>query len=87
MAHDAGSHPKMTSLPAWRMGLPDRGTIRPGMKADLVLFDPRNVIDRSTFAEPARISEGIAKVWVNGGLVWDAGHATGARPGQVLARR
>ena len=50
---------KMTSLPASRMKLADRGRIAPGMKADLVLFDPATVIDRSTFAEPRRLAEGI----------------------------
>ena len=52
---------KMTSLPARRVGLSDRGRIAPGMKADLVLFDPEKVIDRSTFEEPRKLSDGI--VW------------------------
>ena len=77
---------KMTSLPAWRLGLKDRGRIRKGMKADLVLFDPARVRDRSTFAEPTKLSEGIEKVFVNGAPVWDAGKTTGARPGRVLPR-
>jgi N-acyl-D-aspartate/D-glutamate deacylase len=77
---------KMTSLPAWRLKLKDRGRIRKGMKADLVLFGAARVRDRSTFAEPAKLSEGIEKVWVNGEMVWDAGKPTGARPGRVLAR-
>ncbi len=75
---------KMTSLPARRMSLKDRGTIAPGMKADLVLFDPAAVIDRSTFAEPRKLSEGIAMVFVNGETVWTGGKAAGARPGRVL---
>jgi N-acyl-D-amino-acid deacylase len=78
---------KMTSLPAWRLGLKDRGVIRPGMRADLVLFDPATVIDRSTFAEPTKRSAGIEKVWVNGQLVWNGNRATGALPGQVLRRQ
>jgi N-acyl-D-amino-acid deacylase len=92
---------KMTSLPAARLDLEDRGVIRPGAAADLVLFDPERVLDRSTFAEPFLLSEGIVKVWVNGVAVWDATarraacvpaapHAgpavTGARPGRVLTR-
>jgi N-acyl-D-amino-acid deacylase len=77
---------KMTSLPARRLHWSDRGVIRTGMKADLVLFNPATVTDRSTFADPAMLSEGIEKVLVNGELVWDAGKATGARPGRVLPR-
>ena len=74
---------KMTSMPAARLGLKDRGTMRPGMKADLVLFDPKTVVDRSTFEDPRALSTGIARVWVNGGLVW-TGSAPGAeRPGRV----
>ncbi len=77
---------KMTSLPAARLGLTDRGLLRAGMKADLVLFDPKTVIDHSTFEQPRALSTGIAKVWVNGGLVWD-GTAPGAeRPGRVLTK-
>jgi N-acyl-D-amino-acid deacylase len=75
---------KMTSLPARRVGLSDRGRIAPGMKADLVLFDPETVIDRSTFEEPRKLSAGIVAVFVNGETVWSEGKATGARPGRVL---
>ena len=76
---------KMTSLPARRMGLSDRGRIAPGMKADLVLFDPVRIIDRSTFEEPRKLSEGIVWVAVNGKAVWESGKATGERPGRALA--
>jgi len=75
---------KMTSLPASRMKLADRGRIAPGLKADLVLFDPRTVIDRSTFEDPRRLSEGIVLVVVNGEAVWSEGKPTGAKPGRVL---
>ncbi len=75
---------KMTSLPARRVGLSDRGRIAPGMKADLVLFDPATVIDRSTFEEPRKLSEGIVWVAVNGQAVWEGGKTSGARPGRVL---
>ena len=75
---------KMTSLPARRVGLTDRGRIAPGMKADLVLFDPATVIDRSTFEEPRKLSEGIVWVAVNGQAVWEGGKTSGARPGRVL---
>jgi N-acyl-D-amino-acid deacylase len=77
---------KMTSLPASRMSLKDRGRIAPGMKADLVLFDPATVIDRSTFEEPRKLSEGIELVVVNGEAVWSSGKPTGAKPGRVLRR-
>jgi N-acyl-D-amino-acid deacylase len=77
---------KMTSLPAWRIGLKDRGTIRKGMKADLVLFNPTTVLDNSTFLEPFRLASGVEKVFVNGQVVWDAGATTGLRPGRVLTR-
>jgi len=77
---------KMTSLPVRRLKLKDRGIIRKWMKADLVLFNPATVQDRSTFQEPFQLSGGIEKVFVNGVLVWDAGRAAGARPGQVLSR-
>jgi len=75
---------KMTSLPAHRLGWTDRGLIREGAFADLVLFNPDTVIDRSTFANPSVLATGIEKVFVNGALVWDAGKPTGERPGRVL---
>lgn len=77
---------KMTSLPAARLKLTGRGVIRPGAWADLVLFDPATVIDRSTFDEPFTLSTGIRQVWVNGTLVWEEPRTTGARPGQVITR-
>jgi N-acyl-D-amino-acid deacylase len=77
---------KMTSLPAWRLKLKDRGTIKEGMKADLVLFNPATVIDNSTYEKPQLLSTGIEKVFVNGVLVWDGTKATGARPGRVLPK-
>lgn len=75
---------KMTSLPASRMGLHERGILRPGMLADLVAFDPERVIDRSTFDKPLAYSEGIPYVAVNGQLVVDGGKITDARPGRAL---
>jgi len=77
---------KMTGLPAQRLGWKDRGVIRIGAVADLVLFNPATVIDRSTFAKPYELSTGIEKVFVNGQLVWSDNKATGARPGRVLTR-
>jgi N-acyl-D-amino-acid deacylase len=75
---------KMTSLPAQRLGWKDRGVIQIGAYADLVLFDPDKVIDRSTYANPAALPAGIEKVFVNGVLVWDNDKPTGARPGLFL---
>ena len=75
---------KMTSLPAARLKLTDRGVIKPGVWADLVLFDPATVVDNSTFNDPFKLSTGIRNVWVNGTLVWDEPRTAGARPGQVI---
>ena len=77
---------KMTSLPAQRLGWKDRGVVREGAFADLVLFNPDTVIDRSTFANPQLLATGIEKVFVNGVLVWNGNKATGERPGFVLGR-
>jgi N-acyl-D-amino-acid deacylase len=77
---------KMTSLPAARLHLVDRGAIRTGYHADLVLFDAARVMDQATFPEPAKLSTGIEKVWVNGELVWDGRAATGRTPGVVITR-
>jgi N-acyl-D-amino-acid deacylase len=78
---------KMTSLPANRLGLKDRGLIKVGNRADLVLLDPATVIDRSTFEQPQLIATGIRKVFVNGREVWDGEKVTGAKPGVVLRHR
>jgi N-acyl-D-amino-acid deacylase len=78
---------KMTGLPAARFGLSGRGVVRPGAWADLAVFDPETVIDRATFAEPTRPAAGIEHVFVNGRPVWQAGAATGERPGRALRRQ
>jgi len=75
---------KMTSLPAQKLGLKDRGMIREGMWADVVVFDPRRVVDKATYEDPHRYSEGIEYVLVNGEVVVDKGKHTGALPGKVL---
>ncbi|HSE64187.1 MAG TPA: D-aminoacylase [Thermoanaerobaculia bacterium] len=75
---------KMTSLPASRMELADRGILRPGMAADVVAFDPATVRDRSNYADPIHYSAGIPYVCVNGQLVVDGGRITDARPGRAL---
>jgi N-acyl-D-amino-acid deacylase len=76
---------KMTSLPAKRLNWNDRGTVREGAFADLVLFNPDAVIDRSTFSSPFVLPTGIERVFVNGTLVWSSNKPTGARPGRALA--
>jgi N-acyl-D-amino-acid deacylase len=75
---------KMTALSAANVGITDRGTIRPGMAADLVLFDPGTVAERATVAEPHAVSVGIHTVWVNGEIVYANGRSTGAFPGRAL---
>ena len=77
---------KMTSFPAARMGLADRGILRPGMKADLVVFDPERVGDRATFEQPHQYAVGIDRVFVNGTQVFDGSTMSAARPGRVLRR-
>lgn len=75
---------KMTGYPAARLSLFDRGLIRPGMKADIVIFDPATVRDRATYIEPHLYSEGFRHVIVNGQPVLLDGNLTAARPGRVL---
>lgn len=75
---------KMTSLPAQRFKLRDRGLLRAGMKADLVVFDPNTIIDRATFQDPQLTSEGVKHVFVNGTEVWSDNRATGDHPGRAL---
>lgn len=75
---------KMTSLPAARMGLTDRGRIAPGLYADLVVFDPATVADRGTFIQPHQYPVGIDYVVVNGQVEVDAGRMTANRGGRVL---
>jgi N-acyl-D-amino-acid deacylase len=75
---------KFTSLPAQRMRLGDRGVLKTGMWADIVVFDPDSVRDRATFEKPHQLSEGMHWVLVNGVPVIAQGKATGALPGKVL---
>jgi N-acyl-D-amino-acid deacylase len=75
---------KMTRLPAQRFKLKDRGLVRAGFKADLVVFDPTKVVDRATFQEPQLTSTGVERVFVNGVEVWSDGKVTGDRPGRPL---
>ena len=78
---------KMSSLTAEHLGIPLRGRIEEGYFADLVLFDPRTVIDRATAEEPHLTSTGIDLVWVNGELVYADGAVTGALPGRVIRKQ
>jgi N-acyl-D-amino-acid deacylase len=77
---------RMTGMSARKFGLTDRGAIRAGAFADLVLFDPATVIDTGTYDEPNRYPAGIAGVFVNGRQVVQNGRPTDARPGQLLRR-
>jgi dihydroorotase/N-acyl-D-amino-acid deacylase len=78
---------KMASFPAQRLGLSDRGLLRPGMKADIAVFDPVSVRDAATFEKPHAYAEGFLCVIVNGQIVFESGGMTGARPGRVLRRQ
>jgi dihydroorotase/N-acyl-D-amino-acid deacylase len=75
---------KMTAFPAARLGLHDRGLLRPGMKADIVVFDPERVRDAATFERPHQYAEGVARVITNGQVIVEDGAMTSARPGVVL---
>ena len=75
---------KMTSLAAQRVGLADRGLVKPGMYADITVFNPRTVIDRATFEQPHQTSVGIDYVFVNGQRVLNKGQLSNARPGRGL---
>ena len=77
---------KMTSMPAQRFGLANRGRIAEGVAADLVLFDPVTIQDTATFADPIRPAVGIRSVWVNGTLSYTAQGLTGSRAGRFLSR-
>ncbi len=75
---------KMTSLPANRVGLKERGLLKTGFYADVVVFDPATIIDKATFENPHQYSEGISVVLVNGQAVYEGGKFTGNLPGKVL---
>jgi N-acyl-D-amino-acid deacylase len=77
----------MTTLSAQILGLRDRGRLAPGMKADIVVFDPATIRDKATYFEPFQYSDGINYVLVNGSFVVDGGEPTSAKPGKVLVRQ
>ena len=75
---------KMTSMGATKLGLYDRGILRPNFKADITVFDPLNVRERATYFDPKQLPEGIEYVLVNGVLTIDQGIHTGALAGKPL---
>ena len=75
---------KMSGAVAERLGIRDRGLIKEGMHADIMVFDPKTIIDRATYERPHQLSEGVRYVAVNGVLVVDEGRVTGAKPGMVV---
>jgi dihydroorotase/N-acyl-D-amino-acid deacylase len=75
---------KMSSYPAQRIGLPDRGILHAGMKADVAILDPETVRDMSTFDQPHQYAQGVSTVVINGQVVFENGMMTAARPGRVL---
>jgi N-acyl-D-amino-acid deacylase len=77
---------KMTSLSARRFSIAERGEVKVGYHADLVVFDPARVIDSATFANPQQAADGIDAVWVNGVLTYREQAVTGARAGRFVAR-
>ncbi|HEX9579731.1 MAG TPA: amidohydrolase family protein [Gemmatimonadales bacterium] len=77
----------LTGLPAQVLGLTDRGRLAPGMRADVVVFDPETIRDKGTYFEPFQYSEGIEYVMVNGQFVVDGGKPAEAKPGRVLSRQ
>ncbi len=76
---------KMTSLNAGKIGAKDRGLIREGLRADLVIFDPATIADRATYEQPHQYAVGVEYVLVNGRMVLERGEHTDARPGRVLS--
>jgi dihydroorotase/N-acyl-D-amino-acid deacylase len=76
---------KMTSAVADRLFLRDRGLLRPGMFADVVVFDPTRIADRATYVDPHQLSVGVRDVWINGARVLRDGAHTGAMPGRRLS--
>lgn len=85
LSPEAAIH-KMTGLPAWRLNLKDRGVLRPGAYADVVVLDLARVQDRATFTHPHQYAEGVVHVFVNGQAVLLHGQLTGTRPGRALRK-
>jgi N-acyl-D-amino-acid deacylase len=77
----------MTGVAARALGLRDRGLLRTGAWADVAVFDPARIINRSTYENPHQYATGVSTVVVNGEVVVDGGDHTGALPGRVLRRQ
>ena len=77
---------KITSLPAQREHLTNRGLLKEGYFADVTIFDPNTIIDKATYTEPAKLSEGVKYVFVNGQLEFENGGLTGVNAGKALRR-
>ena len=77
---------KMSGFPAKRLGLTDRGLLKEGLKADLVVFDPGTVRDTATYTQPHQYAEGVSLVVINGEVAFENGRMTAARPGRILTR-
>jgi N-acyl-D-amino-acid deacylase len=75
---------RLSGLPATNLGLDHRGFLKPGMFADVVIFDPETIADKATFPEPHQYSVGVRDVFVNGLQVLKDGNHTGAKPGRAL---
>jgi N-acyl-D-aspartate/D-glutamate deacylase len=75
---------KITSLPAEREHLTERGMLKPGYFADITIFDPEKIIDHATYAKPGQLSEGVAFVLVNGQVAFEQGKITGVKAGVAL---
>jgi N-acyl-D-amino-acid deacylase len=78
---------KLSALPARNLGLHDRGLIKTGYYADLVVFDPAAIADHATYEKPQQFATGVSEVVVNGALALSAGEPTAARPGRVVRGR
>ena len=78
---------KLTSLPAHNLGLRDRGMLKVGNYADVVVFDPTTIQDHATFEKPQQFATGVSEVVANGQLALERGEATTTRPGQVVRGR
>lgn len=77
---------KMSGQSADNMAFKNRGYLRPGYVADLVLFNPQTIADHATIKNPGALATGVIRVWINGQLVWDGDHPTGALPGRSIKR-
>ena len=76
----------MTALPAWRLGIRDRGLLVPGMHADITIFDPDTIADQATYSDPHQYPVGIHYVLVNGTLTIHEGNHTRAKAGMILKK-